>query len=203
MTTKGDLLTGSRNIYHSRNVGMVHFVLISSEHDANPGSEQLSWLDHDLGAVNRTETPWVVFGQHRPYYGNTVARFLPENTQMRHALEPLMVKYKVDLGLFGHIHQYQRTCRMVNHKCDDAGPVYMVVGTAGATHQVPFLPQAKWVEKQSDLFGIPKMVAINRTHMNVKWFLDKNGTVGDEFFVVRNDAAHGAGPEYVFEDGFI
>ena len=99
--TKGDSLTGSRNIYHSRNVGIVHFVMISSEHDMTSGSEQLLWLERDLAAVNRTVTPWVVFAQHRPLYGNTVARFLPENAIMRKALEPLLVKYKVDLCLFG------------------------------------------------------------------------------------------------------
>lgn len=56
------------------------------------------------------------------FYGNTVARFLPENEQMRKQLEPLMMQYKVDLVLFGHIHQYQRTCRMVEYKCDARGP---------------------------------------------------------------------------------
>jgi acid phosphatase type 7 len=186
--TKGDSLSGSRNIYHSRDVGMVHFVMISSEHDMTAGSEQLLWLEKDLAGVNRTATPWVVFAQHRPLYGNTVARFLPENAIMRKALEPLLIRHKVDLALMGHIHQYQRTCRMVKHKCDDSGPVYMVVGTAGATHQVPFLPKASWVRKQTDLFGISKMVAENRTHMSVKYFLDQDGAVGDEFFVVRSDA---------------
>ena len=190
MRTGGDFLTGSRNIYHSRNVGMVHFVLISSEHNATVGSEQYTWLEADLAAVNRSRTPWIVFGQHRPYYGNTIARFLPENTEMRKHLEPLMIKHQVDLGLFGHIHQYQRTCRMVAHTCNEKGPAYMVVGTAGATHQVAFLPQAKWVEKQSDLFGISKMVALNRTHMRVRWYLDKDGTIGDEFYVIRQDS-HG------------
>ena len=184
LATKG-YLTGSTNIYHSRNVGTVHFVLISSEHDTSKGSEQYEWLSKDLAAVDRAKTPWVVFGQHRPYYGNTVARFLPENKQMRKVLEPLMLKYKVDLVLFGHIHQYQRTCRMVEYKCNDAGPVYNVVGTAGATHQVPFLPKPKWMKVQSDLFGISKFQAVNETHMRVRWYLDVNGTIGDEYWITR------------------
>ena len=188
--TIGDFLTGSRNIYHSRNVGLVHFVMISTEHDMTVGSEQYNWLEDDLSSVNRTLTPWVVFAQHRPLYGNTVARFLPENAIMRKSLEPLLVKHKVDLGLFGHIHQYQRTCRMMNHKCNDAGPVYMVVGTAGATTQVPFLPRASWVRKQTDLFGISKMVAYNSTHMSVKYYLDKDGTVGDEFYITRSNVGN-------------
>jgi Icc-related predicted phosphoesterase len=178
-------LTGSTNIYHSRNVGTVHFVLISSEHDTSKGSEQYTWLEQDLKSVDRTKTPWVVFGQHRPYYGNTVARFLPENKQMRKQLEPLMIQYKVDLVLFGHIHQYQRTCRMVEYKCDVTGPVYNVVGTAGASHQVPFLPKPKWMKVQSDLFGVSKFTAHNESHMQVVWYLDINGTVGDEYWITR------------------
>ena len=163
----GDLLPGSTNIFHSRNVGLVHFVVISSEHNASVGSEQIEWLVQDLQSVNRTETPWIVFG-HRPFYDNSVARFLPEDKAMRNVLEGIMIKFKVDLVLFGHIHQYQRTCRMKNFKCDERGPVYMVVGTAGATYQVPFMPQAKWIMKQSYKFGIPKFKA-NHTHMRVTW----------------------------------
>ena len=183
--TNKALLKGSTNIYHSRNVGTIHFVLISSEHDSSKGSEQYVWLENDLKNVDRKITPWVVFGQHRPYYGNTVARFLPENKQMRKQLEPLMMQYKVDLVLFGHIHQYQRTCRMVEYKCDARGPVYNVVGTAGATHQVPFLPKPKWMAVQSDLFGISKFKALNASHMKVVWYLDLNGTIGDEYWITR------------------
>eukprot|EP00949_MAST-11_sp_MAST-11-sp1_P001728 g1728.t1 len=101
----GDLLPGSTNIFHSRNVGLVHFVVISSEHNASVGSEQIEWLVQDLQSVNRTETPWIVFGQHRPFYDNSVARFLPEDKAMRNVLEGIMIKFKVDLVLFGHIHQ--------------------------------------------------------------------------------------------------
>lgn len=182
-----DFLTGSTNIYHSINVGLVHFIMLSSEHNMTVGSEQYEWLLSDLQGVNRSVTPWVVFGQHRPFYGSTVVRILPEYSIMRKILEPLFVKYKVDLVLFGHIHQYQRTCRMVNHKCNDDGPVYIVVGTAGATTQVPFLPVLKhWMKFRSDDFGISKFKAYNSTHMNVNWYLDKNGTVGDSFWIERS-----------------
>ena len=32
------------------------------------GSEQYSWLEKDLVAVNRTVTPWLVVEMHRPFY---------------------------------------------------------------------------------------------------------------------------------------
>jgi hypothetical protein len=74
---------------------------------------------------------------------------------------------------------------MVDHRCDDRGAVYMVVGTAGATHQVPFLPRAKWVQKQSMLFGVAEFTAVNSTLLRVEWLRDKNGTVGDSFEISR------------------
>ena len=69
-----DFLTGSRNIYHSVNVGMVHFIMLSSEHNMTKGSEQYIWLENDLKSVDRKVHPWIVFGQHRPYYGTTIVR---------------------------------------------------------------------------------------------------------------------------------
>jgi hypothetical protein len=32
------------------------------------GSEQYAWLIADLSSCNRTRTPWVVLGGHRPMY---------------------------------------------------------------------------------------------------------------------------------------
>jgi hypothetical protein len=52
-------------------------------------------LDLDLGKVNRTRTPWLVFGMHRPFFDSSAASALPELAVMRDALEPLMLKYKV------------------------------------------------------------------------------------------------------------
>ncbi len=130
---------------------------------------------------------WLLDGwaTHSPYYDNSYASLLPELEVMRLELETLLVQHQVDLVLFGHIHQYQRTCRMVAYKCDDIGPAYMVVGTAGATHQVPFFPQPKWVERQSMEFGVSKFTVLNASVMHVQWFLDANGTVGDDFFLTR------------------
>ena len=63
--TDGDFLTNSTNLYHSFEFGSVHVALISSEHDMREGSEQYKWLAADLAAVDRSTTPWLVFGMHR------------------------------------------------------------------------------------------------------------------------------------------
>ena len=55
----------------SYDVGLIHFVGMSTEHDYRAGSEQYLWLDADLALVNRELTPWVIFGGHRPMYINS------------------------------------------------------------------------------------------------------------------------------------
>jgi acid phosphatase type 7 len=43
---------------------------MSTEHDYTVGSEQYLWLEADLAGVNRTITPWIIFGGHRAMYLN-------------------------------------------------------------------------------------------------------------------------------------
>ena len=47
--------------------------MMSSEHDYRPGSRQYVWLENDLKNVDRTKTPWVVLGGHRPMYCSQIA----------------------------------------------------------------------------------------------------------------------------------
>merc|ERR1719487_1192414 len=48
--------------------GPVTFVMFSTEHDWQKGSEQYKWLQATLTAVDRKATPWVVVAGHRPMY---------------------------------------------------------------------------------------------------------------------------------------
>ena len=56
--------------FYSDNLGPIHVIFGSTEHDYHPGSEQHAWLLRDLAAVNRSATPFVVFTGHRPMYGS-------------------------------------------------------------------------------------------------------------------------------------
>ena len=42
--------------------------MMSSEHDYMKGSRQHTWLENDLKNVDRSVTPWVIIGGHRPMY---------------------------------------------------------------------------------------------------------------------------------------
>ena len=136
-----------RQPFYSDNIGPVHVVFASTEHDMNPGSEQYAFLRRDLASVNRTATPHVVFTGHRPMYssstvgelgrgdGKYVAANASFNWAMAEALEPLFQEFAVSLALWGHVHNYERTCPIHNQTCtaDGRGTTHITAGTAGAS----------------------------------------------------------------------
>lgn len=101
--------------WYSDNIGPIHVIFASTEHDYHPGSAQHAWLLRDLRAVDRKVTPFLVFSGHRPMYSSTtvgenaphpyhVAGNASYNWQMGGVLEPLFEEYRVDLALWGHVH---------------------------------------------------------------------------------------------------
>lgn len=130
--------------WYSIEQGSVHFVVISTEHAWYPNSEQYQWMSKDMASVDRSRTPWVIFTGHRPMYsscGSVDPTFVL-------AVEPLLMKYKVDLVLFGHVHNYERTCAVYRNKCKAVpkkgadgvdtydntnyeAPVHAIIGMAG------------------------------------------------------------------------
>ncbi len=45
--------------------GLIHFVMMSTEHDFNIGTEQYYFLKEHLESVDRSVTPWLIFTGHR------------------------------------------------------------------------------------------------------------------------------------------
>ncbi|KAK3222895.1 hypothetical protein Dsin_009920 [Dipteronia sinensis] len=142
----------TRNLYYSFNNGVVHFVYISTETNFFPGSSQYNFIKHDLESVDRNKTPFVVVQGHRPMYttGNE-NRDAPMREKMLEHLEPLFVKNKVNLVLWGHVHRYERFCPLNNFTCGSMGfngekweafPIHVVIGMAGQDWQPIWAPRA-------------------------------------------------------------
>lgn len=68
-------------------------------------------------------------------YGHRfVANNASFNWAMAEALEPLFEAHQVGLALWGHVHNYERTCAVLNQTCRAAGgTVHVTAGTAGAS----------------------------------------------------------------------
>ena len=119
--------------------GPVSFVVWNAELPWIPGSDQYAWLEQTLQAVDRKATPWVVMTTHRPL----VSALAIDGDLEK--IEPLLLEYKVDLSLYGHLHWAEVTCPMANGECvvdtDEDGwaaVTHMVTGNAGQKMAGPF-----------------------------------------------------------------
>ncbi|KAG6418039.1 hypothetical protein SASPL_120237 [Salvia splendens] len=68
------------------------------------------WMNKDMAAVNRTTTPWLIFTGHRPLYTSS-----PGNPIFP-SVDDQFVDAE-DLVLFGHVHNYERTCAVYDEEC--------------------------------------------------------------------------------------
>ena len=64
------------------------------------GSEQHQFVIQDLASVNRTLTPWLIVGGHRPFYIDSSNNFEPDGDQpvaraLQEAFEEAFYKYQV------------------------------------------------------------------------------------------------------------
>ncbi|KDP40495.1 hypothetical protein JCGZ_24494 [Jatropha curcas] len=184
--------------WYSIEQASVHFSVISTEHDWTPKSEQYQWMRKDMASVDRKKTPWLVFGGHRPMYssdmssvdGNFVAN-----------VEPLLLEYKVDLVLFGHVHNYERSCSVYKNKCmampekDASGidtydhnsykaPVHAIIGMAGFTldHFSPIVPE--WSLKRISEFGFARVFA-SKEELKLELVNSNTRQVEDTFRIIK------------------
>ncbi|OWM90033.1 hypothetical protein CDL15_Pgr026946 [Punica granatum] len=135
--------------WYSIEQGSIHFTVISTEHDWTETSEQYQWMKSDMASVDRSKTPWLVFMGHRPMYTSSTGVFSVDK-RFQNAVEPLLLDNKVDLALFGHVHNYERTCSVYQSECkafpvkdqdrvdvydhsNYSAPVQAVIGMAGFT----------------------------------------------------------------------
>ena len=182
--------SGGTGVYwYSFDSGLVHTIMISSEHDLSPGSKQYSWLERDLMSVDRAVTPFLIVESHRPLYNS---EDVPANTvvslAMRDEIEDLMVDYQVDMFLAGHYHAYLRTCGgLYQSKCDNGGPVHLTIGSAGAElDQYPLYDQ-DWTDAFIQEWGYGRITVHNRTALQFEFVSDDEGKIRDEFWVLKDD----------------
>jgi len=179
--------SGVKNLWWSINYGLVHFIFISTEHNWMSGSEQYVWIQQDLSSVNRTQTPWIIFSGHRPMYTGMLATgsTVRVSNYMKAELEPLLQKYSVDLCLWGHVHNYERTCPVLNEQCQGdlqhpGGPVHVVIGMAGQSLSFDWAdPVPDWSMFRAADFGYTRITVSSPTQLHLQFIGDKDGQVHD------------------------
>lgn len=197
----------------SYDVGLIHFVGISTEHDYTIGSEQYNWFKKDLESIDRTKTPWVIFGGHRAMYlnsnyGGSVSSDLVVMDSMIANLEPLLFQHRVNIGFYGHNHVVQRQAAVYNKTLvqkskdvtDENGKVihmhenpqatvHMVIGTGGASFTKNAVePKPDWNEMYMYEYGYARVTAVNATYLDWEWVLSSTGEVWDHMVITQDDA---------------
>lgn len=182
---------------YSFDFGPIHFLQYSTEHDFDPGSPQHDFISADLAAVDRTKTPWVVVGGHRPIYIDSVNwsplvedEDLVVAAALRAALEDIFLKYQVDVTWHGHHHSYQRTCKLAHGKCvasssNVPAPVHLVIGHGGfGLSPNVHLWRPRIFEKVVLLHGYLRVEA-NATHMRQQSVVSSTGLLMDDFTLIK------------------
>lgn len=197
---------GKLNMWYSFDYGMAHFVQINTETDFGNGivapdepdgdanenagpfgayeNEQIDWLENDLKSVDRCKTPWVIVAGHRPWYAST-KKDTRESCQQ--AFENILVKYNVDVAVFGHVHNYQRFSPMEFNSIDPNGlnnpkaPWYLVNGAGGHYDGVDLMadPAYGFETGFDSVYGWSKFSIHNRTHITHEFVASRNNSVLD------------------------
>eukprot|EP00957_Ditylum_brightwellii_P186506 14199808-Ditylum_brightwellii.AAC.1 len=94
-------------------------------------------------------------------------------------MEPLFVRYQVNLVISGHLHAYTRTKSVAFDVVDETGksPKYLIVGEGGnhEGHVKAFMneEQEDWVElRDKSVFGFGTLEIYNERRARWKWIMD-------------------------------
>lgn len=139
----------------------------------------LEWIDNDLRKAFSSKSKYKIVFTHRPIVCGESDHNDCNGLQFYNKpLEDLFMKYKVDLVLQAHIHDYSRLYKIYDYKIlgfsnvNDGiyynGPVYVVSGHSGTGHEYLF--------KNSDIESVRMneayLTGYNPNHMEL--------TIGDE-----------------------
>ncbi|XP_008231438.1 PREDICTED: probable inactive purple acid phosphatase 27 [Prunus mume] len=192
--------------WYSIEQASVHITVISTEHDWSQNSEQYQWMRRDMASVDRSKTPWLIFMGHRPMYTSADGLFSVD-PKFVFEVEPLLLQSKVDLVLFGHVHNYERTCTVYKSQCkglpvkDENGidtydhsnysaPVHAVIGMAGFTlDKFPTGVNNPWSLSRISQFGYLRGYATKK-EMKLEFVNADTRKVEDRFRITKASSSN-------------
>lgn len=192
--------------FYSFDYKNVHFLAMSTGKNlfipyAN-GSEQYTFIENDLrNAANNSDIDWIIVYGYRPLY--TSPTIHPSNEILRETYAPLFEKYRVDLVIASHNHNYQRSYPLVynvehskqpiikdvnaSYYSMPGVPIYIVVGTAG-NNLYDFRGQAPFMVTQFRETGFLH-VDVTRAEQNIltgTFYNVETGNYDDRFIIVKS-----------------
>ncbi|CAF1496002.1 unnamed protein product [Adineta steineri] len=99
-------------------------------------------------------------------------------------IEPLLYKYHVDINFYAHIHSYERTCPMYQHRSIDDGITQILIGMAGQDLVSYPYTGAEWSIYHDEQYGYTQLWA-NRTYLRFVYYHDADNAIADEFVLKK------------------
>jgi hypothetical protein len=146
-------------------------------------------------------------------YGGAVTSDIVVMDKLIANIEPLLFKYKVNLGFWGHNHAYQRMTAVYNSKViqesatvgdtalysDPQATVHFVIGTAGAGFtKNAVTPYPSWCELVFYEYGYAKVTAVNATYLEWKFINSISNEIQDIAVITQLDPS---APFIISSDG--
>ncbi|KAL6187788.1 hypothetical protein ACLB2K_039183 [Fragaria x ananassa] len=114
----------------------------------------------------------------------------------RESLQKLWQKYKVDIAIYGHVHNYERTCPIYQNICTNEekhyykgslnGTIHVVAGGAGASLSTFTSLQTKWSIFKDHDHGFVKLTAFDHSNLLFEYKKSRDGQVYDSFRISRD-----------------
>ena len=106
----------------------MHILVMNSEdpNRSDKNSDQYKFAQSDLQAAhNNSNIKWIIVEVHQPFFaspnGCSASSAKEANLSHRH-INRYLIDNKVDLVLFGHVHNYERTFPVVFNSADPLNP---------------------------------------------------------------------------------
>jgi len=145
------------------------------------------------------KTPFVVLTAHRPMYCSNEFEYDQHivGAPIQTIIEPLMVKYSVDLYICGHAHCYERMFPTINgtvisHGSDKktfvnpGAPIHIVQGTGGIFSQKKWVqPAPLWSASTGNEWGYGRIIVVPNS-LHYSFMGTVTGNVIDEFWLNKN-----------------
>lgn len=201
--------------YHSFNVGLTHILMYSSEayfyftpHGLPMLPAQYAWMEADLAAVDRTVTPWLITGAHRPMYCSpnddlddchSASSIVRDGILGDYAGEILLYRYGVDMHFGAHEHSYERNYPVYAFAWNNVtGPqayvnydrtIHILTGAAGCPeNQDPWgAGPNPFSALRLNVYGYGRLTVTNVTHAVWEFIDDASGDVVDAIDVIQTN----------------
>ncbi|CAE5957399.1 unnamed protein product [Arabidopsis arenosa] len=186
--------------WYSSDYGMFRFCVADTEHDWREGTEQYNFIEHCLASVDRKRQPWLIFLAHRVLGYSSTSFYAEEGSfaepMGRDSLQKLWQKYKVDIAVYGHAHNYERTCPVYQSVCTSHeksnykgplnGTIHVVAGGGGAGLAEFSDLKPNWSLFRDYDYGFVKLTAFDHSNLLFEYKKSSDGRVHDSFTISRD-----------------